>query len=164
MEKLISMTDFVLEQSSILRHSGDSFNIKKYDYIIRSEYYAKFLKQPLELWMFVPCNKNNNVLEEPLHIELYEGDTYDIDCLEYQQAKERCLFKGFEITKDKYKSIEREFVYIPNTVKQVYRKLIYNTGEFNTFFFDYYEEFRVVEQLVKYDLTLTPTALKQIGL
>jgi hypothetical protein len=146
MEKLISMTDFVLEQSSILRHSGDSFNIKKYDYIIRSEYYAKFLKQPLELWMFVPCNKNNNVLEEPLHIELYEGDTYDIDCLEYQQAKERCLFKGFIFLEG-----NKKVFHIEN------KKGVVGIGFRNGYY-------KTVEDIICTETNLTQIALKQIGL
>ena len=59
------MTDFVLEQNE---------KIKKEKYGIESYYstmqvsinYANFLKQPLNLGMFVPCDKIGNVLEEPL--------------------------------------------------------------------------------------------------
>lgn len=53
--------------------------------------YAKFLKQPLTLEKFVPCDDEGNVLEEPDiqigGVEKYSG--------KYQQAKERVLFKGF---------------------------------------------------------------------
>jgi len=162
MEKLISMTDFVLEQMKNTETLKDNF--------VKTAAYAKFLKKPLELWMFVALDEDGNVLEEPKEkeIELSDGTcgyfTNIKDSEQYQQAKEKCLFEGFEITKDKYKSTEREFVYIPNTEIQVYRKLIYHTGETDTFFFDYYEQFRTVEDIVKYDLTLSKTAQKQIGL
>ena len=63
--KLISMTDFVLEQKEKLKNSEQGFNIEKYDFIINVCNYAKFLKQPLEQFMFVPCDENGNVLEKP---------------------------------------------------------------------------------------------------
>ena len=37
--------------------------------------YAKFLRQLLELWMFVPCDKDGNVLEEPVFSPLKMSDT-----------------------------------------------------------------------------------------
>ena len=66
MRKLISMTDYVLE-------------------------YANFLKQPLELWMFVPCDEDGSILEEPIEtiggVEMYSKF--------YKQAKEKVIFKNF---------------------------------------------------------------------
>lgn len=67
--ELISMTDFVLEQK------GD--NLK----------YAQFLKQPLNLGMFVPC-VDNEVFNYSKH-----GNEN-----EYQQAKERVLFEGYKVS------------------------------------------------------------------
>lgn len=93
MSKLISMCDFVLEQS---RYNNDYQFSKK---VCR---YAEFLKQPLGLWMFIPCDENSNILEEPkkpwqdnimgegLHLRHKE------DFRKYQQAKDRCLFEGFD--------------------------------------------------------------------
>ena len=89
--KLQSMTDFVLKQNEIL---GTFENFRKIVYN-----YANFLKQPLTLGMFVPCNEDGNVLEEPLHVfsdhtEKEKSLMYQSNYLtiEYQQAKERCLF------------------------------------------------------------------------
>ena len=130
MENLISMTDFVLEQSSILRHSGDSFNIKKYDYIIKSEYYAKFLKQPLELWMFVPCDKEGNVLEKRAPLI----GMYDLKTIKYQESKERCLFKGFTYDGLQYIDYQNYCINVLTLPKLT------------------------VENLIKYNLTLTETA------
>lgn len=89
--KLISMTDFVLEQTKINQFRDDC----EFAYPVRK--YANFLKQPLELWMFVPCDENGNVLEEP-DANYYMMVTEN-EVLKYQQAKERCLFEGFECQK-----------------------------------------------------------------
>ena len=70
--KLIAMTDFVLEQKD------NYFNQR----FFKIENYAKFLKQPLELWMFFPCDLIKGKI-----VALNEGDEH------YQQAKERCLFE-----------------------------------------------------------------------
>lgn len=80
--KLISMTDFVLEQR------GD--NLK----------YAQFLKQSLNLGMFVPCDLEGNVLQDPGLIPSYELQ-------EYRKYKERVLFEG----------TEEEFRFIINRLK-----------------------------------------------
>ena len=62
--KLITMTDFVLLRSETpeepifkLIHGAKHFEL--------CENYANFLKQPLELWMFVPCDEDGKVFEEP---------------------------------------------------------------------------------------------------
>ena len=125
MKKLISMVDFCLEQRKT--HTGD---FEDYcDLICR---YAKFIKQPLALWMFVPCDLHGNVLEEkkPFQDKYYE----------YQEARERCLFKGFEM--------DNSFV---------------THKSHNSFFYPIsclHEQ--TIEDLVKYNLELTTTAQKEI--
>ena len=52
--KLISMTAFVLEDEK-------KTNWNSYNLIVA---YAKFLKQPLELWMFVPVDENGDVMSK----------------------------------------------------------------------------------------------------
>jgi hypothetical protein len=149
MEKLISMTDFVLEQVKILIHGKDPANIKKYDYVLRTTAYAKFLKQPLELWMFVPCGEDGNVLEEKSIFNTTDEDyIFDSESFnKYQQAKERCLFDGFEHIKDDYKSIFSRIRWEGN------REIL----------IQYFKEMNI-ENLIRHNLTLTPAALKQIGL
>ena len=125
MKKLISMVDFCLEQRKT--HTGD---FEDYcDLICR---YAKFLKQPLTIGMFVPCDLHGNVLEEkkPFQDKYYE----------YQEARERCLFKGFEM--------DNSFV---------------THKSHNSFFYPIsclHEQ--TIEDLVKYNLELTTTAQKEI--
>ena len=87
--------------------------------------YSKFLKQPLELWMFVPCDEDGNVIPE-----LYNDEQHVIiQHLEYQEAKERCLFDDYSL-------------------------------EYSESLVEYWKK---IEDLVQYNLRLTPTALKQIG-
>jgi hypothetical protein len=116
--------------------------------------YANFLKQPLTLGMFVPCDEDGNVLgKEPNEDELckfcdYPGDkrhtnahslgcegsrcesTADNYTYEYNQSKERILFEGFEVDR----------------ANELY--LFYN----------------IIEDLLTEDLTLTESAIKQLGL
>jgi len=84
------MTDFVLKQGK----KENTNNIRRF---WNCENYANFIKQKPEIWMFIPCDENGNVLEEPIEtiggVEMYSK--------RYQQAKERCLFvwkKGFDYT------------------------------------------------------------------
>ena len=113
--KLISMVDYVLKVAE-----EQFYGTQIYDY-------ANFLKQPLELGMFIPCDEDGNVLEEPeklikalekVNQEYYdlksnhykdnerykwavETITSDKKYQEYQEAKERVLFKGCSATKQK---------------------------------------------------------------
>lgn len=90
--KLISMSDFVFE----CRKNEELDNIRSF---WACESYAKFLKTPLTLGMFVPCDKYGNVLSDPeLTIKQGDGFAYysalDEDFKKYQEAEERVLFEG----------------------------------------------------------------------
>jgi hypothetical protein len=146
MERLIPMTDFVLLKDA---EWTDYQSIYKY---------ANFLKQPLELWMFIPCDENGNVLEIPHYFEpTSEKEIGDYDELvyQYQIAKDRVLFNGFEIIKPSEgcfillctKKINCQFLLTPDYV-----------------FCDTYFRDEVIEDLIDYKLDLTPAAIKQIGL
>jgi len=95
------MTDFVLELGKKTRETG-LINLQVC--FIKTENYANFLKQPLELWMFVTCDESKNVIDETVHYETWlklhksEGSTIGFDeHLKYQKAKERCLFEGWNL-------------------------------------------------------------------
>jgi hypothetical protein len=128
--KLISMTDFVLEQNN--------FKVFRNQQILN---YANFLKQPLELWMFVPClltGGKNVVLEEPTR---YSNDEYDtIELQLYNEAKERCLFEGFELNSG--------IIIMPN--KQYLDKSRLKN--------------KAIEDIINQNFILTQTAIKQLGL
>ena len=96
---LIPMTDFVIEYAPKFNPFGTDEQILCLDYIHN---YAKFLEQPLKLEMFVPCDENGNILEEPqMRPERNSFDEEDMDydaqeLYDYIKAKEKVLFEGFE--------------------------------------------------------------------
>ena len=93
---LIPMTDFV-------NNVGNMENYPSHENALSWIYnYATFLRQPLKLEMFVPCDENGNVLEEPqMRPERNSFDEEDMDydaqeLYDYIKAKEKVLFEGFE--------------------------------------------------------------------
>lgn len=139
--KLISMTAFVQQylKGKVLYH-----------HLEKVVNYSDFLIQILELWMFVPCKLIDGVwvvLEEPSGYDLWiSGIVSDMpEFKEYQEAKERCLFEGFE-----FKG-ETDFSWIFKHGK-TYPVMISK---------------RNIEYLVTIfnrEIELTPAAQKQIGL
>jgi len=125
--KLISMTDFVLDKQRFKEDSDTA--------IFKVTNYAKFLKQPLELWMFVPCDENGNVLEKP-NAGMFG---YDHVYNNYNKAKDRVLFEGFEYD---------------NKMEYWHNKHISFDEEFC--------ENKTIEDLIQYNLTLYQTAIKQL--
>jgi hypothetical protein len=139
MKNLISMTDFVLKQIK----SKSNYKIEKIDN------YANFLKQPLELWMFIPCD-----LIQGKIVILNEENNH------YQQAKERCLFEGFELktyNTDEYDNIESVVKY-----NHCYVGIKYKNE--NSIRLNDISKQETIEHLIPNELILTETALKQIGL
>lgn len=160
MNNLISMTDFVLEQYKNNYHANTPTRILKY---------ANFLKQPLKIEMFVPCDEQGNVLEKPkFHYTknalkfLNTGVELDI-ALEtnkkvelYEEAKERCLFNGFEFTESQnYSTVNK----IKNSVHWYTKDRLYLTTKKEEGYHSYFQLF-IVEDLVKCDLQLTKNGLK----
>jgi len=141
MKKLISMTDFVLEQDVEFKPT------RTYKELVIN--YAKFLKQPLELWMFVPCGEDGNVLTKSTMSENTCEDDCNHkncvlemnECIKYQQAKERCLFEGCNI----FDGWCLQFA--DATLFEDIKKLKHFT----------------IEDLIPYGLILTKTAQKQIN-
>ena len=79
------MTDFVLEQYESTK------NPTLFEEIVHN--YANFLKQALTLGMFVPCDDDGNVLEEPTE---YSNGQYDaVELYEYEKSQSKVLFNGF---------------------------------------------------------------------
>ncbi|ATL45433.1 hypothetical protein CQS02_20075 [Elizabethkingia miricola] len=152
--KLISMTDFVLNSAKDQKHRRD-----KYDDIYS---YADFLKQPLALWMFVPVDENNLPLEEPIYSITNYGASpeafkrFEEDRKKFEQAKSRVIFEGFKLLSD-YNGMYR----------------LRNAQNIDITFDSYgcYAEpfdsipgkrINTIEEITYLDLTLTETAIKQI--
>ena len=125
MKKLIEIIDYIIEQhEQCISSTSRTYN------------YAIFLKQPLELWMFVPCDEDGNVLEV---VPYYADGIEKVN--EYKKAKERCLFEGF-------KSVP-----FSNSVKKGNYIIDFN-----------YTENINIESLLHHDIVfeLTQVALKQL--
>ena len=119
MKNLISMTDYIIQQhEQCISSTGRTYN------------YAKFLKQPLELWMFIPCDEDGNVLQVPIFKNTLNSDKHHSLWEEYRQAKERCLFEELS---------EKD------------AKFVLHANE-------------NIEDLIEFNLQLTQTAIKQLGL
>ena len=103
--KLISMTDFVLE----CYEKNDNYQNIADDCLL----YANFLKQPLTLGMFVPCDDDGDVLEIP-HPKPFQGrQKYDDDLEIYNEAKSKVLFNGFYLD-ETYKREKLQLPYLTN--------------------------------------------------
>jgi len=157
MERLISMVDYVIHTYDQTEDSLDSEQ-KMFDY-------ANFLKQPLSIEMFVPCDLDGNVLKEPEWWYRYCNGASPFmnwdeirPCQEFKQAKERCLFEGFEWNIAQF--CDEPMIEITDKNDNY---LVYDVEDKN---FQDGEEvfFLTIEDLVKYKPKLTDTALKIINL
>ena len=116
--------------------------------------FDEFLEQPLKVEMFVPCDEEGNVLEEPKrwkdylqYPDIFDGNKEWNELYDYQQAKEKVLFEGIEFRTNGGVNFL--------TIKE------------DTFaFFDFNVKFKnlTIEYLIQYNLQLTENAVKQIRL
>ncbi|MCT4287380.1 hypothetical protein HZP25_11715 [Elizabethkingia anophelis] len=152
--KLIPMTDFVL---SILNNTSPNNFVKGVENI---RAYAQFLKQPLALWMFVPCDEDGNLLEKPKEDDysFYTHKNMSVQ-EEYEKAKSRVLFEGFRIVDFEEHQIEslKHTSYLQWDDIDLISKKDWEE-EWN--FEDYTVEFLLTEPTA--EITLTETAIKQI--
>lgn len=98
--KLISMVEFVLQQNFRLANKEITYN----ECGLMILKYANFLKQSLKLEMFVPCDEEGDILEEPTNYEQRLPNMmteYNDEIYRYKQAKEKVLFEGFHIEGNK---------------------------------------------------------------
>jgi hypothetical protein len=101
--------------------------------------YAYFLKQPLKLEMFVPCDDDEIIIER--HYQYFDNEKEHENYIkEIEEAKEKVLFEGFRFQNEGYVT----------------------NGIFK--FDEEYLENKTIEDLIKYDLELTKSAIKKIGL
>lgn len=97
---LIPMTDFVLRINEIEKEIDQFFDSWRMKQLRIIENYAKFLKQPLKLEMFVPCDDDGNVLAEPKKPHTFASENSDeyikkwkSEIEIYNKAKEKVLFE-----------------------------------------------------------------------
>jgi len=156
MERLISNTVF--------GEYLNTKNIQDYEYRYLRFQYDQFLLQKLEFWQFVPSKLVEGfwvVLEEPnlrdCHIEDSGGRLFNQRMQEYQEAKDRVLFEGFEC-------------YVNNQIMS--DNIIVNIVN-NNFYFELVFEDKLpkslgilnsIEDLVQCNLKLTASAKKTLGI
>jgi hypothetical protein len=152
--KLISMTDFVLElwEDNLMSQIG-----------LLAINYANFLKQPLKLEMFVPCDEDGNVLQKPEeHFPTGNNNLEKqifIKQKKYKQAKEKVLFEGFEVIGVDENHTELELKNNDFWIDFFKHSSIITTDSYQI---DY--PVKLCEDLLGYNLILTESALKQLGL
>ena len=173
--RLISMTDFVLGQRMTTEEvSASSFydiQTHIYKYYDKVFNYATFLKQPLQLGFFVPCDENGNVLEEPqMRPERNSFDEEDVDydaqeLYEYIEAKKRVLFKDSVFYEKKpHFQTKRILIMLNNKPDfRIYNQFNYWDGRIEKQYFPNNENL-TIEDLVNFKLELTDSAIEQIGL
>jgi hypothetical protein len=185
MKKLIPMTDFVLECSneSILNLTFEE-SLKKSIKITKEIFeYANFLRQPLKLEMFVPCDEDGNVLEEPKNSQYPESlcnfcplekkGAYGVDggymagCEgskcdsardnydeKYQKAKEKVVFEGFEVIEKEITNI-KHYVYLRKKNELQISFFENNLFVFIKCFQTYKkEQIKTIEDLIPYNLEI----------
>lgn len=145
MKTLFSMTDFIENLRDEMTSKGELNFKETKEYFDKVFNYSDFLKQPLALGMFVPCDEKEKPLPEPqMRPERTSFDEKDIDydaqeLYEYIQAKEKVLFKGFYVEFNAVKSPQGGYLDIGNLKN------------------------KMIETIVGAELKLTESALKQIG-
>ena len=167
--RLISMTDFVLQR--------DITDVKQRDSIVK---YANFLKQPLKLEIFVPCDEFGNVLEEPKKeyfevrvnakcsdwdylfnnedkvIGYYDSKLFNNALKIYKKSKEKVLFEGFKLVR--FIENENPCYVVSNGENEV----TFHIGLYN---FSKGVKFAItIEDLIPIQPILTENAVKQIGI
>lgn len=148
MDKLISMTDFILEQCKV------NHNYRDADIRQKEINYANFLRQPLTLGMFVPVMSNGIIPTEE------EIKTFSNTPLfeEYQEAKGRVLFEGFEILKPSFLKSNEVYVICEQKENTLTFKLLRGINKTDSSI----SEIETIECISKHNLVLTESAKKQI--
>ncbi len=107
--------------------------------------YDNFLKQSLNLGMFVPCDNDGNILEPPIYTTNHSDECY---CKECEEETKRCSDLQDQYQKAKEKVL---FVFKPHFDISVIKHHIL--------------QYRNIEYLANFgELELTENAIKQIGI
>ncbi len=131
--------------------------------------FDNFLEQPLKLEMFVPCDNDEEILKpqyiagkEVIYNELVEEFIMD-KVKEYNEAKEKVLFEGFNLNQKDFSKLESIFC----LTKECFQ-ITFFTKEKGCFMDNLKTnktyEIKTIEDLIQFELELTESAIKQIGL
>jgi hypothetical protein len=102
MKEILNSFEYLPRLSEFLDIRAEHRNKDFYFYVIN---YSTFITQPLTKGMFIPCDEEGNVLEEPVKEDYYVpmGEAeYHRALKQYQQAKDRALFEVFDVRENKH--------------------------------------------------------------
>ena len=153
--KLISSTLFGKYCKSKEKEFSRRINYLDWYERVRNNF-DNFLEQQLKLEMFVPCDEEGDILEEPTNYEkrlLNMMTEYNDEIYRYEQAKEKVLFEGFKI----YDYKLNVFFYLGRK-----KTLSYDKKRKDFITIGFLPE--TVEDLIHIQPILTESAIKQIGL
>ena len=126
--------------------------------------YRNFILQKPELWMFVACDAEGDAMDLPSisdfdHYDHIEGghvmdsdgiDRYNEALDEYDTAKQKCLFEGFEVWHiDKHSTS----VKIEDLIIQIFADVVYIFCS---------DKVNTISDLCQFNLPLTQTAIDTI--
>lgn len=150
-----SMVEYVLDKQRFSETDAIAvFNITNY---------ANFLSQKLELWMFIACDENRNVLEEPIKSDFeaipfdFEGKNYHYLLEEYQTALSKVIFEGFV-----YYGEESNVICAKSDLLLVI--FDNNKNDVSIYNFELVKEIKSIEDLLKYNLDIKESIAKELGL
>ena len=134
------------------------------NYFEKRNNFDNFLSMPLEKWMFIPCDSDGNILEEPYYFKDFLFNYFDnisefdkIKCEKFQQAKANVIFEGFE-----YDRSEEGLTYLKKSNVSIIfdeeNKTVMYVDDFVT------ENIETIEDLIRYKPTITPEAVKKYNL
>lgn len=154
--KLQSLRSYTIDRRQFITYN----NITESELLAQLFLYAVFLGLRPEIWMFLPCKLVNGVwevLEKPnivnnLHGSFFKMQTDFHKEKEFLEAQEKVLFSGFTLQRKAFE----DFDYVRNDKGFVFKK--YCTMKHWTI----NTKTKTVEDLIKYEVKLTPTALKQL--
>lgn len=106
--QLISLSDFVLEKNEFGLFKKNDDQIRKY---------AEFLQQELTLSMFLPCDKEGNVLSEPLKTDFLIEANKECggwDYVDFDNNDNRYYNKPlFKMAEHRYKKAIENLIFTP---------------------------------------------------
>lgn len=152
--ELISTTEFVLNQCKI--RDLDNYYDESDEYFNRCEKYANFISSKLELGMFIACDLEGIVLEEPKNFHAFfagmssQDFNFNIaDCVNYKHALDKVVFDDFELDYD-------------TIVYNKYFRIWFTEGK--AYLNNTYTQLESVEDLISHSLELNSNGIKKLGL
>ena len=164
--KLISITDFILSKAYKSKVIVSMHPESPFSQIEKIEKYANFVKQPLTIGMFVPCDKKGNQMKQPFTVGA-KAKHHQRDYLDkYKEAEERVLFKDFKIGYNEQEKICQCILpLVLANVEGGFAATVMKQEEGEDWM--PIEDYATIEDMtngLNFPFTLTPTAIKELGL